>query len=154
MLIIRFFTSIFMIGLMTTIGFAGDIKIDPAKLTNTVVISVGQKCDVHFEQQGNKLSAPQIIKDISQKGEIELSLDFRKEKDISLLIIRNKFEKTLRFRALARLQGSGEIFETTILPIESNMSNYESWPDPIEELVLFDFKLTDERLNESSVPKR
>lgn len=131
-----------MFALVVSTAHAADNKIDPAKLTNTVTISLGQKFDVQFKQQSNVLSNPKIIKDISKNIDAKLSLDFRKDKNIMLLIIRNKFEKILRFRAFAHFQD--EIFETSILPVGSKMSNYESWPDPIQELILFDFKLTDE----------
>ena len=42
-------------------------------------------------------------------------------------------------------RGKTTYFETDIVTIMAGLSDYESWEDPIEELVLFDFKLTDEK---------
>jgi hypothetical protein len=46
-----------------------------------------------------------------------------------------------------RLKVRKEYFETSlIVPVTVGIMGFETWQDPVEELVLFDFKLTDEKL--------
>ena len=55
--------------------------------------------------------------------------------------IQNGFPRTLRFRCLRRLKGQQTYSETSILAIPAKLGDFESWREPIEKLVLFDFKL-------------
>ena len=47
----------------------------------------------------------------------------------------------MKFRALARIKGRKDYFETSIVPVRSGLLGIEVWQDEIEELVLFDFQL-------------
>lgn len=63
------------------------------------------------------------------------------------LKLTNGLPKALRYRAAIRIKGRKDYVETSlILPVMTGLVSYETWQDPIEELVLFDFKLTNEKL--------
>jgi hypothetical protein len=72
-------------------------------------------------------------------------LDFRQDQRGYVLFICHSFSKTLEARCLARLRGYDTYFETDILPIPVKLVSPEIWKETIEELVLFDFKLTDRK---------
>lgn len=126
-------------------ALAGD-AIDPRKLKDSITIAIGEKCEVQFEEKGDALLKPVKVTTPDAAKPL-ISLNFKNERDMPLLVIRNAFPRTLEFRAAMKLKGRKDYIETSILPVGSNMSNYESWSDPIEELVLFDFKLTNETFN-------
>jgi len=121
---------------------ASDDKIDPATLKDKVTIKLGKKLSVQFEQKGNALTHPEVVEKPTGKPPSP-TFDFRKTDDNLILTTKNPFSKALKFRALARLKGHKDYFETSIVPVESGLFSAELWQDPIEELVLFDFKLSD-----------
>jgi len=72
-------------------------------------------------------------------------LDFREDKQGRILFVSHSFSRSMQARCLARLKGYDTYFETDILPVPVKTINPEIWKEPIEELVLFDFKLTDSK---------
>jgi hypothetical protein len=129
--------------LLFTAVAAPDDKIDPATIKEKVTIELGKKLTVRFEQEGDALTHPKVVEKPEGKTPTP-TFDFRKMDDNLILMTRNPFPKDLKFRALARLKGHKEYFETSIVPVKSGLFSLELWQDPIEELVLFEFKLIDE----------
>jgi hypothetical protein len=121
-------------------------EINPGKLKDKVTIIVGKDLTVQFQQQDDGLSQPKVIENA---GENAATVTFSskvisgKGAKIVSLITRHPFPKTLVFRALIRLQGEKEYKETSIVPVGKGLAGGESWSDPVEEIVLFDFKLSD-----------
>ncbi len=125
----------------TTSTAPGD-KVDPAKIKDKVTIALGKKLVVQFEQKGDVLSRPTKVEKPRDKPPTP-TFEFSKVGENLILTTQNPFPKDLKFRALARLKGRKEYFETSIVPVERGIFGAEVWRDPIEELVLFDFKLID-----------
>ncbi|MFA6271450.1 MAG: hypothetical protein WC657_09705 [Candidatus Paceibacterota bacterium] len=117
-------------------------SVDPAKLLDKVTITPGQKMALLFDVQGDVLTKPRNAErpDEKQPG---ILLTFGQHEGVPGLILSMKhdFPRTLTCRCLMRLKGRKEFVETSILPVKSQMAHYESWTDPIEEIVLFEFKL-------------
>lgn len=134
--------TILLLAAIPTAAVVADDKIDPATLTDKVTIKLGKKLLVQFEQKGKALTKPKEVEKAADQPPT-LSLDFSKNGDNLMLITKNPFPKALKFRALARLKGHKDYFETSVVPVESKLFSAELWQDPIEELVLFDFKLQD-----------
>ncbi len=130
--------------LFLVIAAAGADAPDPAKIKEKVTIEVGKKKLVQFEQKGDDLKNPKVVEKADDKLMIP-SFDFSKSDGNLILTTKNPFPKNLKFRALARLKGRKDYFETSIVPVQSGLLSFELWQDPIEELILFDFKLTDEK---------
>jgi hypothetical protein len=53
-----------------------------------------------------------------------------------MLTIQNKTKQALRMDALMTVPGKQGIYKTSILPIQGGLSDFESWPHPIVQLVL------------------
>ena len=131
-------------------GFAGygDI-IDPTKVGEKVILKPGAKGRIEFEQNGNELTKSRWIAD-SKEEKKGTSIDFAQEQGKKpddkyfMLYIKNYLPKKLTYRAAIRTAGSRSFRETSlIVPLDSGMGCYESWPDKIEEMLLFGFKLVD-----------
>ena len=135
--------AILLIAIPTVVA-AGDDAPDPATLKDKVTIAVGKKFIVQFERKGDVLGNPKVIEKVSDKTPTP-TFDFSKKDDNLILLTNNPFPKDLKFRALARLKGRKNYFETSIVPVRSGLLSIELWQDPIEELILFDFKLTGEK---------
>jgi tetratricopeptide (TPR) repeat protein len=110
-------------------------------LPNKVSIEVGQRVSAQFEIRGDDLVNPKISAGAKEKPS-SLLLHFYVEKNQRTLRLTHTFWRSMRVRCLARLKGYDTYFETDILPVPVETINPEIWSDPIEELVLFDFKLT------------
>ncbi|MEY2576156.1 MAG: hypothetical protein QOF80_1643 [Verrucomicrobiota bacterium] len=121
---------------------------DAAKVT----IKLGEKLTAHFEVDGESLINPTTGKG-DRLAENSVALDFRLRDGRRVLFLRHSFSKSIRVTCLARLKGQDAYFETDLLPIPANVTNPELWSDPIEELVLFDFRF-DGRKSEKSVTGR
>jgi hypothetical protein len=68
-----------------------------------------------------------------------------------MLTIQNKLKQKLQVDALMTVPGKQGIYKTSIVPIESGLSDFESWPHPIIQLVLRNFRLS---ASEISKPKQ
>ena len=131
---------------LLTSASAAERSIDPSKLSDKITLPLGRKILVEFEQHGNVLSRPRVVKAPTGKASVVL-FDFQdRGGNIWILTIKNAFPKTFRFRALAHPKGQSRLFETSILPVFPGLVNFESWHEPFSELILFDFKLTDETI--------
>jgi hypothetical protein len=79
------------------------------------------------------------------KADVELK--FTQDKSPSglmmLLVIRNKLKRRLSYDALMTVPGKKGIYKTSVLSVEPNLSNFESWPNPIVQLVLWNFRFAE-----------
>ena len=116
---------------------------DPATLKDKVTIAVGKKLFVQFERKGEVLTRPKVV-EAASKEPPTVSFNFIKQGDMLILATENPFSKDFKFRALMRVEGRKALAETSIVPVKPKLVNFELWQDPIEELILFDFKLIDE----------
>ncbi|HEY2154657.1 MAG TPA: hypothetical protein VGH33_03440, partial [Isosphaeraceae bacterium] len=117
---------------------------DPAQIKDKVTIKLGQKIDIQFTQKDGAISAPNVIEK-PPAGVPTVHAEFLRQDDNLMLMTQNPFSKNMAFRALARHKGRKAYVETSIVPVGAGISGLELWRDPIEELVLFDFKLVGEK---------
>jgi len=134
--------SVVVLGTITTVSAVADDKLDPAKIKDKVTISLGKKLVVRFEQKADALANPKIVKAEAKNSPTPV-FSFAKLNENLALTTKNPYSRDLKFRALARLKNRKDYFETSIVPVKSGLFGIELWQDPIEELVLFDFKLVD-----------
>ena len=113
---------------------------DAATVSDKVAITPGKKFAVEFQKEGGTLKSPKIIKELDPK-QPGVTLDFSTQGGMSMLHIKNGFSQTLRIRCLMRIKGRRTYSETNIVPIPAGSGDFESWREPVDELVLFDFKL-------------
>ena len=123
----------------------GDL-IDVSKVQDSVHISLGQKAVVAFDQRGDQLVNPHRLQGAQKRPVVTLEFFAdKKTKDLLVFVIGSSYPRIVRYRAAARAKHRREFYETNMLPLNPNVPVYEGWSDPFEELILFDFKLTNEK---------
>lgn len=140
---VQAFPATVLIAVATTLAFAEDKKIDPATLKDKVTIDLGKKLFVQFTNKDDVLTKPKTVKK-SAESPPTVQFDFRDQDGSPILITKNPFKKDMTFRALARRKGRKDYNETSIVPVKAGIFSLELWQEPLEELVLFDFKLVEE----------
>jgi len=113
----------------------------PANLKDKVTLTVGKDLAVQFQEQGDTLSQPTVVEKPDAKTPT-VTFSLKQGPQITSLIRKNPFNKTLNFRALIRLKGSKDYVETSITPTIGGTVRGERLQGPVEEVILFEFKLT------------
>lgn len=138
-------TSAFAILLCAGVQAFSDAPPDPSKLKDTIKVTVGQKVLVTFHAQDDKLQEPKVVQKVDEK-QPSVSIALTMEQGIRMLSIENGFPRGLRMRCLAKLAGTKQYVEMGVHPLFPNLSSTEAIGDPVEELVFFDFQLTNDKL--------
>jgi hypothetical protein len=123
--------------------------IDPGPIKDKITIKPGQEVRVRFTRDGDAISAPKVVTATKDEAKAQakpeiVHFDFSKKDEDLMLTTQNPFSKNFVFRADARYKGRTTYLETSIVPVKAGIFGIETWRDPIEELLLFDFKLVDE----------
>lgn len=66
-----------------------------------------------------------------------------KDKLMMLLTVKSNLDRRLFYDALMTIPEKKGLYKTNMLPVEAHLSNFESWPHPIVQLVLRDFRFTE-----------
>src|SRR5579864_2817440 len=79
------------------------------------------------------------------KADVELRFTQEKSQNgwMMMLALRNKLKRKLYLDAVMTLPRNDELFTTNVLPVEPNLSDFESWPHPIVQLVLRNFRFSE-----------
>ncbi len=120
-------------------------------IKHKVTIKIGQRTNPHFRVDGDQLVDPNVTQTNNERTD-SVTLDFRRNKRGKTLFLTHSFPRTLQARCLALLKDYDTYFETDILPVPPRTINREMWSEPIEELVLFEFKLTGRKTGKPEGP--
>jgi len=116
----------------------------PYVAENEVYLFAGETFGVNVTITESQLSGITYQRDPSKA---DVALAFTQESSakgwIMMLVIQNRLKRKLYLNALMTLPGKKEIFNTSVLPVEPNLSDYESWPHPIVQLVLRNFRFSE-----------
>jgi hypothetical protein len=110
----------------------------PYVAENDIYLFSGEKFGVNLTTQGDEIVAVSYQPNL-KKADVELEFTQKSEKGLEgmmLLVIKNKLKRRLYLDALMTRPGKTGIYKTSILPVEAGLSNFESWPHPIVQLVL------------------
>jgi hypothetical protein len=111
---------------------------------NEVYIFAGETFGIDVRMAGDQIAAVSYRAD-PVRADVEFA--FRQERSpdgpMMLLIIRNKLRKKLRLDGLMTVPGEKGVYNTNLLPVEPGLSNFESWPHPIVQLVLRNFRFSE-----------
>jgi len=66
----------------------------------------------------------------------DLVLSFRQGKGMMLFTIENRTEHWLTYEAGIRVPKRDGLYKTSVMPLGPRLSNFESWPHPIDHLAL------------------
>jgi hypothetical protein len=124
--------------------------IDIAHVRDKIKIRFHQKFAVVFDRRGNRLVNPRLVTTSTKQPYIVAEF-FGTPKGNRVLLVQSTFPKMVRYHVAARSEGRRDWHRVNrmygLLP---NVGNYEGFGDPIEEFVLYDFTLTNEKLNQNS----
>jgi hypothetical protein len=81
-------------------------------------------------------------------GKADILFSFTQETDgkgnpFMMLSVQNKLHRGFSYDALMTVPTKKEILATHVLPVGASLSNFESWPHPIVQLVLRNFRFFD-----------
>ena len=131
--------------------------VDPDTIKDKVSITLGQKFHLKFKPEGDRLLQPAKYKGTDDgKASVRVKLDVTsaspgtppsKGATRPYLSVQNGFERTLSYRALARLKGSTKFFEIGegVEPVPAEESGNKCWEfgSLVEEVVLYQFALSE-----------
>lgn len=117
----------------------------PYVANGDVYLFVKDNFGVNLKLDGDKVTEVIYQPDIAKA---DVSFHFTQEKMddgfMMMLTIKNNTKHRLYMNALMTVPGQTGIKQTSILPVEAGLSNFESWPHPIVQLVLRDLRFTKE----------
>src|SRR2546430_10492319 len=119
--------------------------IDVRSLRDKVFVRMHETVTFTFDQRGDHLINPRLVKGAQKQPTLTLKL-IRSPRGLSDLFITSTFPKTLRYRSAAHFAGRQGFLTTKTYPVYPKIMDAEGFPASIEEFVLFDFHLTDERV--------
>lgn len=116
----------------------------PYVTESEVYLFAGETFGINVTVTDDRLSQITYQRDPA-KADVEFK--FTQEKSpagfMMLLVTRNRLKRRLFFDAMMTVPREKEIYKTSVLPVEPNLSNFESWPHPIVQLVLGNFRFAE-----------
>ena len=113
---------------------------------NQVFVFPGERFGINVTLKDDKIAAISYEPD-GAKSDIEFHLTqetITPEITIMMLVTHNGLKRTLLFDAKMTMPKEKAPFDTSITPVEPGLSSYESWPNPIIQLILSNFRLADQ----------
>ena len=139
--------------LLSLICISARAEYEPIDITHVrdkIKIRFHQKFAIVFDQRGNRLVNPRLLT-TSTKQPYIVGEFVGTPKGNRALMLQSTFHKMVRYHAAARGEGRRDWHRVNrmygLLP---NVGSAEGFGDPIEEFVLYDFTLTNEKLNQNS----
>lgn len=126
--------------------YAADLPESPYLITtNTLQLFCNEKILIECEIQDNQIENMKVVEQNYHPDRtisVEFFQDATDRQNIqSTLLVKNPFDKELRYEALMLTPTSQEWRETSIIPISPHLQNYEMWPHAIIGLVLGEWTL-------------
>jgi hypothetical protein len=125
----------------------------PYVIDNDVYLFVGESFGVNVTIVDNQITG---LTYQPNSNKCDISFKFTQEKlskndMMMMLVTRNRLKRRLLFDALMTIPDKKGIVKTSIIPIDPGLSNFESWPHPIVQLVLRNFRFVD---SSPAVPRK
>lgn len=161
----RFVKTVFALTLLfasSTVAMADPPHpVDLATLKAKVRVKPEDDFTVTFNRQGDQITNPlRSRKAEMQQSSVHVTLSATSNSPIRpprdgatrpFLSVQNNFEKSLHFRALVRMKGHKEFVELiegrTPIPAGENFNKCWGFDTQVEEVVLYEFKLSDETVD-------
>jgi len=148
-------TLAFSIAMAAVAAAAPQKAVDLDTIKDKVSIRLGQECHIAFAVEGDRLLHPKKVERVGDaKATVRIKLLVTDATPILVqgvatrpfLVVSNGFDRTLHYRALARLKGSTEFFEVreAVEPIAPGDQSTKCWESGslVEEVVLYEFALS------------
>ena len=127
----------------------------PYVAENEVYIFAGEAFGINATITKNEISRITYQRD-TRKANVEFKFTQESSPNgpMMLLTTRNKLKQKLFFEALMTVPEKKEIYETTVLPVKPSLSTVESWPHPIVQLVLRNFRFSGKPKEQTEISNR
>lgn len=117
----------------------------PYVAENDVYLFVGDHFGVNLTDRNAEFL---IVTYQPDTAKADVQFGFTQEKagkstTMMLLTVQNKLKRRLSYDALMTVPKKEEIMKTHVLPVEPRLISFESWPHPIVQLVLRNFRFSD-----------
>lgn len=113
----------------------------PYVADNGVYLFSGESFGVNCIMDGGLISKVLYQPDLSKA---DIAFEFKQQRSqngrMMLLTIRNNLKRRVQLDALMTVPGDKDVHQTDVLPVEAGHSNTESWPHPIVQLLLRNFR--------------
>lgn len=105
----------------------------------------GEKLFIEVEIGKKEIISMKVVKEnLNPEKTIEIEF-IQKTKDrkseMMMLKVVNPFKKNLEYKAMMFIVGNDKWINTNVLPVQANLTGFETWTDVIISLVLSEWKL-------------
>jgi hypothetical protein len=115
----------------------------PYVAENEVYLFAGESFGINVTMVGNRLARVRYQPD-PIKADVEFKFSQEKSQTgfMMLLVTQNRLKRSISLDAVMTVPGDKGVHETSVLPVGPGHSNTESWPHPIVQLMLKNFRLS------------
>jgi len=124
--------------------YVEDFQPIPYVADNTVYLFSGDSFGINVVIAGDQITDVVYQPNLS-KADITFKFTQEPAKNdtfMMLLVTRNTLKRQIQFDAVMTIPGSKNIHKTNVLPVEAGLVTYESWPHPIVQLALRNFRFS------------
>ncbi len=118
--------------------------IDVRPLRDKISVRMHQTITYAFEQRGDRLVNPRVVHERQKKPTVTVELT-DEAPGMSTLVITSTYPKMLHYRGAAHFRGKPGFLTTAAYAVHPNAPDAEGFQDGIDEFVLWDLRLTNER---------
>jgi hypothetical protein len=97
-----------------------------------IIIFPGEKFGINIAESDGK----SIVRYEPEFRKANVTLEFKQEKSMTLLIIKSTLKSTVRFEGVMVVPERHGYFKTSLMPVRAGLSSFESWPHAIIQLIL------------------
>lgn len=113
----------------------------PYVADNAVYLFAGDSFGINLAISGDEISDVTYVKNA---GKADVAFHFKQMRshgrNMMLLMIQSKLKRNLPMDASMTVPGAKGSYKTSILPLGAGLSSFESWPQPIIQVVLKNFR--------------
>lgn len=114
----------------------------PYVAEGSVYLFTGEQFGISVSFADDEVSQVRFQRDIRKANMVfKLSEDLHNGRAMTILVVRNNLDRRMLVDALMAVPEKKGIYKTSVLPVLPRTSNFESWPHPIVQLVLRNFRV-------------
>jgi hypothetical protein len=117
----------------------------PYAFKHAIYVLVGEAFSVKYPAVGQRLGHGVYVPPAEPKpAGIHVRL-WQEQDGSTILAIENTTKRTVVYEIAMQLPKESRLRKTTALPVEAGLTNYEQWPHPVAQLLLYNVRLEGER---------
>jgi len=116
----------------------------PYAFKNAIYVRAGDEFSVKYKGlRGNLGDGEYVPSEQGKPPGLHLRL-WQEDDGSTILAIENTMKATMAYDVAMQLPRESKLRNTTALPIRPGLTNYEHWPHPVAQLLLYNVRLKDE----------